>query len=77
MQQIALDTQDSSLIQAEFEQAWREAVHPLLQAQLASPQQSLNLYLTLYYGAATANFLEVRRCAVLLEGVESVQDAAS
>ena len=33
-------------------------MYPLLEAQLA--QQSLNLYLTLYYGAATANFLEVK-----------------
>lgn len=43
----------------EFE-AWQEAVYPLLQSQASTAQQGLSLYLTLYYGAAIGNFLEVR-----------------
>ena len=45
-------------------QVWQEAVCPLLQAQLLAEPQGLSLYLTLFYGAATANFLEVGRPAL-------------
>ena len=40
-------------------QAWQEAVYPLLQAKLSTAEQGVSLYLTLYYGAAISNFLEV------------------